>query len=189
MRIMFKNLADRFIPSKRQFIDRITLYHGEILKTGGCDAIAFFMTPSLMWQGSLNQEILALAGPALDQYVLEHVESPHPGEVFKLPGFKTPFKSLFMIILNTWDGGVDFDDNDMVRAYRRTVLMAQEAGLKTLAFPAMGHDKRDFPHLRFARLALQGISQGLDGRMNEVKIVCRDQRMVDTYSERIQKLS
>lgn len=184
---MFKNLTDRLGLSKPQFNDRIRLYHGEILKTPGCEAIVFFMTPNLSWEGALNRDILARAGADLDTYALDHIVNPRPGEVFELPPLALPFKKLFMIILNKWDGGVDFEDSDMVKGYRRAIKMAQDAGIKTIAFPAMGHDKRDFPHLRFARLALQGINEGMDGRLTEVKIVCRDQRMVDTYQERLAK--
>lgn len=174
--------------TKPQFNDRIRLYQGEILTLQGCDAMVFFMTPNLAWEGALNREVLARAGDGLDSYVLEQVVTPHPGEVFSLPPFGLSFRRLYMIVLHKWDGGVDFEDSDMIKGYRRAVSLAQDEGMQTMAIPAMGHDKRDFPHLRFARLALQGITEGMDGRLREVKIVCRDKRMVDTYRERMGKV-
>lgn len=147
----------------------------------------FFMNPDLEWSGPLNQAVLHMAGPELDAFVLDTVQKPKCGEVYRLPGLASPYKALFMGILNPWDGGIDFEDRDLVNCYRRTIDKAQDAGIKNVAFPAMGHDKRDFPHIRFARLALQGILDKLDNRLDEVRIVCRDRRMVDTYTERLKK--
>jgi O-acetyl-ADP-ribose deacetylase (regulator of RNase III) len=185
---MFKILTDRLRSSKRQFTDRVRLYHGEILKTKDVDAICFFMTPALGWGGPLNQAVLQMAGAKLDEYVLENVTSPQAGEAYLLPVFNAPYKKLVMMVLNEWDGGIDFEDSDLVKVYRRAIQQAQDSGLTSIAFPAMGRDKRDFPHIRFARLALEGIAAGLDGRLEEVKIICRDQRMVDTYTERLNKI-
>ncbi len=184
---MLKGLTDRFLPSKPQFIDRIRLYQGEILSLTDVDAIVFFMAPNLQWEGPLNKAVLEKAGPKLDKHVLEYIINAQNGEVHALPGFNMPYKNLMMAILSEWDGGVDFEDRDLLHCYRNAVVQAQSMGLKSIAFPALGRDKRDFPHLRFARLALQGILEKLDGTLDEVRIVCRDKRMVDTYTERLKK--
>lgn len=185
---MFKQIAERLKPSNRQYVQKIRLHYGPILGLEGCESLTFFMSPRLEWEGSLNHEVLATAGPGLDDYVLSNVSRPRSGEVFALPPFDSGRKALFMGVLSEWDGGVDFDDNDLIRCYRAAVEKAQDMGITSIAFPAMGKDKRDFPHIRFARLALQGIMERLDGRMNEVVIACADRRMFDTYRERLEKI-
>jgi O-acetyl-ADP-ribose deacetylase (regulator of RNase III) len=186
---MFKHIAERFKPSKHQFAGKIRLHYGPILEMPGCEAMTFFMSPRLEWDGPLNGAVLARAGNGLDDYILTHVDHPKPGQVFALPAFDAGFKGLFMAVVDEWDGGVDFNDRDLVRCYCDAVIKAQEAGIKTIAFPAMGKDKRDFPHIRFARLALQGILEGLDERMDSVIIACVDKRMINTYQDRLDKLT
>lgn len=154
----------------------------------GCEAMTFFMPENLEWDGSLNSEVLAAAGTELDDFVVDNVTKPRSGNVYTLPPCNMPHKALFMAVLSEWDGGVDFNDRDLVRCYKGAVEKAQEEGIRSLAFPAMGKDKRDFPHIRFARLALQGILEKLDDRIDSVTIACADQRMFTTYKDRLLKM-
>ncbi len=186
---MFKQIAELIKPSKRQHLQKIRLHYGPILEIEGCETITFFMSPRLEWEGSLNHEVLGLAGPRLDAFILDRIQKPQSGTAHCLPSFDmTDRKGLFMAVLSEWDGGIDFDDTDLVRCYRNTVEQAQQLGFRSVAFPAMGKDKRDFPHIRFARLAIQGILERLDDRMDEVYIACMDKRMHDTYRERLVKM-
>lgn len=198
---MFKYLAGLFVkpnavsiplikPYKAQDINKIRLYHGSIFDLDGeVEGIAFFMPENLAWEGLLNKSVLERAGPELDTHILNSVQSPRPGSVFVVPGFDTVFQNLFMGILNEWDGGIDFQDRDLVRCYKDSVIKAAEAGLTRIAFPAMGRDKRDFPHIRFARLAVKGIGQGLavSPAIESVTIACSDMRMMETYRTRLRR--
>ncbi len=186
---MFKRIASKIRPSKPQFINRISIEYGGILAQTNCESILFFMHPKLEWGGDLNHAILDIAGPELDAYIKEHIKTPRSGEVFALPGFNTPFKQMFVAILGHWDGGNGFEDRDLMNCYRHAVRLAQELDIKSLAIPAMGRDKRDFPHIRFARLALKGINEALDSRLERITIYCVDRRTYETYDEQIIKLN
>lgn len=185
---MFKRIAERIRPSRPQFINRISIEYGGILAQTNCESILFFLHPNLEWGGDLNHAILDIAGPELDAYIREYVTTPRSGEVFAVPAFNAPFKQMFVAILANWDGGVGFEDRDLLNCYRHSVRLAQELGLKSLAIPAMGRDKRDFPHIRFARLALKGINEALDNRLDKISIYCVDRRTYQTYSEQVSKL-
>jgi O-acetyl-ADP-ribose deacetylase (regulator of RNase III) len=169
-------------------LDRIRIEYGEILSQGDCDSILFFMHPSLKWGGGLNRAVLDLAGPALDEYMLEHVISPKNGEVFALPAFGAPYKTLFMAILADWDGGNGYEERDLMNCYRGAIEQAEKLGVRSIAIPALGRDKRDFPHIRFARVAMKGILEKLDDRLDFVKIMCIDHTMMRTYREQLEKL-
>jgi len=184
---MFKQIAERLQPSNTRRVRAIRLHHGPIFDAPACDSLVFFMPQTLEWSGPLNRTVLARAGESLDSYVLDHVNKPKPGEVFALPPFSLPYRGLFMAVLAEWDGGVDFNDRDLLNCYRRAIDLAQEKGFRTIAFPALGRDKMDFPHIRFARLALQGILDRLDDRLEGVTIACRDMRMMDIYKQRLSK--
>ena len=135
----------------------------------------------------VEHAILKKAGPELDHYILNHVMSPKSGDVVALPGFDSGFKTLFVAVLAEWDGGSGFEERDLLNCYRRPVEQAQATGLKTLVIPALGRDKRDFPHIRFARLALRGLHEKLDNRMDSVTIMCADRAMVATYQGQLAK--
>lgn len=169
-------------------INKIRLYHGPILELGNSvEGLTFFMPEDLEWSGPLNKSVAAAAGKRLDRFILDHVQSPRSGEVYALPGFDSPFQTLFMAVVNEWDGGIDFEDRDLVRCYRETIHLAAKQNISRVAFPAMGRDKRDFPHIRFARLAVEGIAQGLshEPTIRQVTIACTDKRMVQTYTARL----
>lgn len=185
---MFKRIAAKIRPSKPQFIDRISIEYGAILAQPECESILFFMYPDLEWGGELNYALLKMAGPEMDKYVCEHVTTPHHGEVFAIPGFNSPYKALFLAILGHWDGGIEYEDREILNCYRHAITMAQEAGIKSIAIPSMGRDKRDFPHVRFARLALQGINETMNGSLEKVSIYCVDRQNYDTYVTQLAKM-
>lgn len=198
---MFKYLANLVVPHSGprimrkayhgDVINKIRLFNGSVFDLGGSvQVLTFFINDTLQWDGPLNHTVLAAAGPQLGAYIDKEVDHPNPGDVWALPGFDTPFDALFMAVLEEWDGGIDFRDSDMVQCYRRAVKMAGEKGMTSLVFPAMGRDKRDFPHIRFARLALKGITEGLaqSPTIEQVSIACMDKRMLDTYTERLSKM-
>lgn len=168
--------------------DRIRIEYGEILSQGDCDSILFFMHPSLKWGGALNSAVLELAGPELDEYMLSHVISPKNGEVFAMPAFKAPYKTLFLAVLADWDGGNGFEERDLMNCYRAAIVQAEKLGVRSIAIPAMGRDKRDFPHIRFARVAIKGLLERLDERLDFVKIMCIDHTMMRTYQEQLEKV-
>ena len=173
---------------RAQYIDKIRVEYGELLSDKDCDSILFFMRPNLEWGGNLNRAVLQMAGNALDEYIVDRVHSPRSGEVFALPPFDTRYKVIIMAILADWDGGVGFEERDLLNCYRRTIEIAEAAGARRIAIPAMGRDKRDFPHIRFARLALQGITDRLDCDIDYLKIMCADRTMMTTYSEQLEKI-
>jgi len=184
---MFKRLAQKLRPGNPVYVDRIRIEYGEILSQGDCDSILFFMQPSLKWGGGLNRAVLKQAGPELDKYILDHVVTPQSGEVYALPAFHAPYKTLFMAVLADWDGGNGFEERDLLNCYRGAIEKAEQLGVRSIAIPALGRDKRDFPHIRFARLALQGILERLDPRLDFVKVVCIDRTMMATYQGQLEK--
>ncbi len=186
---MFQLFARKFKPrQKPDYLDRIKIEYGQILSQEDCEAILFFIHPNLNWGGSLNRAVLAKAGPGLDAFVHQTVATPRSGEVYVLPPFNTGYKAMIMAVLADWDGGIGFEERDLLNCYRHTIEKAQAAGIRSIGIPAMGRDKRDFPHIRFARLTLQGIAEKMDEAIDCVKIMCIDHTMMRTYKEQMDKL-
>lgn len=185
---MFKRIAQKLRPNNPQYFDKIRIEYGELLAQDDCEAILFFIRPNLEWGGELNRAVLEMAGEEVDTYVLENIDHPHSGEVYALPPGKTGYKNLFMAVLADWDGGNGFEERDLLNCYRETIEKAQLRGIKRIGIPAMGHDKRDFPHIRFARVALRGIMERIDDRIDCIKVMCIDRTMMATYNTQLEKL-
>ena len=185
---MFTRIAQKLRRNNPQYLDRIRIEQGEILSQMDCEAILFFMHPNLEWGGGLNSNVLEIAGPELDSYILNHIHKPKSGQVFALPPFQSGYKAMFMAVLNDWDGGNGFEERDLLNCYRHTIEKAEKMGIRSIAIPAMGRDKRDFPHIRFARVAVQGIMERISDKIDFVKIMCLDWTMRSAYQNQIDKL-
>lgn len=195
---MFKSLIHRLFsatpiveagkPKSRKNIQKIGLFHGNILEHTDCDALVSFITADLTLEGPLNIAYLKAAGEELGDYIAEHIIKPQAGEVFVVPAFGLPVRNIVLAVLPKWGGGIDDEDRAMIRCYRRALERAHEFHLQTLAFPALGFGRLNFPHIRFARHAVRGLLEGMHEDITEVRIVGKEQRMLDIYAKQIKKL-
>ena len=150
-------------------------------------ALTFFLTPRVRWDGPLAQKILDVAGEPMREQAKLIIKSPKPGQVYDFPDFGSGFEKLYVGILDEWDDGVLFEERRMVSCYRKVIEKAKSAGLESIVFPALGKDKTDFPHIKFARLAMKGIFSALGDPVQTVTIACADKRMMETYQRRLQE--
>ena len=191
---MFKQLAERLFTSKPigrkeyEHINTIRLFHGEVMEHTDADVLVSFVTPDLSLGGPLNKAFLAQAGEELGDYIAENIIHPRAGEAFLVPAFNMPMKNIMLLVLPKWEDGLQNEDRQMLRCYRRAIRLAQEQGLKSIAFPALGFGRLNFPHIRFARLAVKGVLETLDARMDDVRVVCKERGMTDIYAQNLKKM-
>lgn len=194
MMFIFKDLSKRLLEAKPiaftsyEHIRKIRLFHGDVLDHTACEAMVSFVTADLSLGGPLNKAFLQRAGEQLGDYIADNVIKPKAGDAFIVPAFKMPIKKIILIVLPKWEDGLQNEDRQMLRGYRKAVSLAQEQGIKSIAFPALGFGRRNFPHIRFARLAVKGILDTVDHRLDEVRIVCKEKGMADIYTRHLQKL-
>lgn len=149
-----------------------------------------FVTADLSLGGPLNKAYLAKAGEELGDYIAEHVIQPKAGEAFLCPPFAMPNKGIMLAVLPKWEDGLQNEDRQMLRCYRNAVRIAQEKRIRSIAFPALGFGRLNFPHIRFARLAVRAILESMENGdgPDEVRIVCKERGMVDIYATHLRKL-
>lgn len=169
-------------------IDKIRLFHGDILDHTDCDALVSFVSADLSLGGPLNKAYLAMAGEEMGDFIAERIIQPKPGEAFVIPAFQMPVKNIVLAVLPQWEDGLQNEDRQMLRCYRRAISQSSEHGIKTLAFPALGFGQLNFPHIRFARFALRGILDTLTEDVDEVRIVCKERNMSEIYAKNLRKL-
>lgn len=162
---------------------------GDITQQADVEAIVSTISGDLKVDGSLNRAVIAAAGEKLDEFILEHIYKPRPGDSFAVPGFSLPVPHIIYIITPPWRTGFDREDRDLLRCYRHAMQLAQRMGLKKVAFPALGTGQNKFPVKRAARLALQGIRDRLSTDFQEIRIVCSKDEAYEAFRERLDQES
>lgn len=176
-----------FTKQPYSYIHSIRLFHDNVLNHQDVDALVSFLPKDLSLEGPLIKQIMAKSGPDLDHHIVNNFLKPRPGQAFHAPGFAMPVSNLIFGIIPEWDGGINNEDRLLRHCYKNIIQLAQEKEIKSIAFPAMGIGRIKFPHIRFARLAVQGILDTLDHRLNEVRIVCKQEDMAEIYREQLEK--
>ncbi len=180
---MEKVIAEPGRPSN-PYLSRIKPVVGDITRQDA-DAIVSFLPQDLEYRGAINAAILAAAGQKMDDFVLEHIYRPRPGDVYAVPGFELPCKHILFGIMPVWRSDTDREDKHLLIACRRAMEMARVMSLSTIAFPPLASGRHGYPKARAARLMLQGIFERMDELIAEVRIVCPDEETLRIFSERL----
>ena len=178
-------ITERYARSNDHLIDIISLLYGDITDDLGVDAIVSVLPPDLELNSSLNQSIMKAAGEKLDDFILENIFKPRPGDSFSVPGFNLPVENIIYTISKPWQDGLESEDRDLLRCYRRPMKMATRMGWTKIAFPALATGRKAFPPKRAARLAIQAILQRIDPTFKDIKIVCNRDETYEAFYERL----
>ncbi|MCB9979292.1 MAG: macro domain-containing protein [Rhodospirillales bacterium] len=163
---------------------RIRIVVGDVLKFPG-DALVTVIPETLRIHRSFNHRLIAAAGEALDDFVVEHIDCPHPGDTFSVPGFSLRTQHVLFAVVPDWKSDFEKEDRHLLNCYRGALDMAARMGLKRLVFPDFLAGEGEFPDNRAIRLAVQGIMDRLRDPLEEVWIVCKTQDVADAYQSRL----
>lgn len=175
-------IAEPYPRSNRHLINKIRLIEGDLTQQGDVDVIVGAIPSTLKVNGSLNQALIAAAGAQLDEFIVENIYKPRAGDVFEVPPFNLPAPHVFFAVTPDWKIVLEREDRDLVRCYRAAMQMAENRGLKKIAFPALGTGKRQYPVRRAARLAIQGIMDRMTDHFDEVRIICNRRDQYDAFA-------
>ncbi len=176
-------ISDQGNPSN-PYLERIKLVQGDITKQK-TDAIVSVLPQSLEYRGGLNAAILEAAGQKLDEFVLEHIFKPRPGDIYAVPSFNLPCKNIFFAILPKWTLGFDRDDRHLLLATRKAMEITRTMCLASVSFPPLAAGKHGYPPQKAARLIVQAILERLDENFDEVRIVSPDVEVLKLFYERL----
>jgi O-acetyl-ADP-ribose deacetylase (regulator of RNase III) len=166
------------------YLNRIKIVLGDI-SDQEVDCIAGLLPPNLAIDGAINSSILARAGNDLDEFILEHIYQPKPGDVYAVPGFNLPCRNILFAIRPKWKSDFEREDKHLVMSVRKIMVLAKCMLQTRIAFPPLASGKNGFAKQRAARLLIQGIADRLDEPISEVRIVCPDAETLGIYTERL----
>jgi O-acetyl-ADP-ribose deacetylase (regulator of RNase III) len=160
----------------RRSVDRIEVCEGDIT-TLAVDAIVNAANASLMGGGGVDGAIHRAAGPEL-MAECSGLGGCSTGEAKITGGYRLAARHVIHTVGPFWRGGSADEERLLASCYRRSLELARENGLRSIAFPAISTGLYGFPASRAARIAVETVADVLDDdqHFERVLLCCFDAR-------------
>ena len=152
-------------------MERIQLYQGDITEMH-VDAIVNAANKSLLGGGGVDGAIHRAAGPKLLEEC-KKLGGCETGQAKITHAYRLPARFVIHTVGPVWYGGEIGEAEQLANAYRNSLLLAKEHGLKTIAFPNISTGVYHFPKEQAAKIAIETIRDFLkDDHSFESVIFC-----------------
>ena len=155
------------------------------------DAIVNAANSSLMGGGGVDGAIHRAAGPELIEECIRAAKErrdipggPCPaGDAVITGAGRLPCKKVIHTVGPVWYGGASGEAALLTSCYRKSMILAEEAGLKSMAFPNISTGVYGYPKDKAALVALEAVRKTLDETpgIEQVVFVCFDEENFDLY--------
>jgi len=160
---------------------KLTAVQGDITQLQ-VDAIVNAANTSLLGGGGVDGAIHRAAGPELFDACFK-LNGCATGDAKATPGFLLPAKWVFHAVGPVWQGGENGEDKLLAGCYRRSLELAREHQVRTIAFPAISTGVYRFPPERAARIAVDTVTKhAADSGVEDVQFVCFNRETLDIYN-------
>jgi O-acetyl-ADP-ribose deacetylase len=136
-------------------LERLRVIRGDITRLD-VDAIVNAANTRLKGGGGVDGAIHRAAGPELLEACLQLGGCP-TGQARITPGYRLPARWVIHAVGPFWSGGRRGEDDLLASAYRSSLLLASEHGLRSIGFPSISTGAYRFPVQRAARIAVDTI--------------------------------
>jgi O-acetyl-ADP-ribose deacetylase (regulator of RNase III) len=152
------------------------------------DAIVNAANTSLLGGGGVDGAIHRAAGPRLLEECRKLGGCP-TGQAKITTGGNLPASFVIHTVGPIWRGGENREDQQLRECYLNSMKLAEQNGVRTIAFPSISTGAYGFPIERAARIAVSTVRECLD-RMPHVQtvlFVCFSQSDYDVYQEALER--
>ncbi len=161
---------------------RVGVVEGDITRLD-VDAIVNAANTTLLGGGGVDGAIHRAAGPGL----LEECRAlggAATGEVEMTGGHRLRARRVRHAVGPVWQGGGAGEDEALARCYRSAMRLAAEAGLRSIAFPAISTGAYGFPLERATRIAVGEVRRALEAGSPVERVVfcCFSARDREVYA-------
>ncbi len=167
---------------------KIQIERGDIT-TYAVDAIVNAANTSLLGGGGVDGAIHRAAGPEL-LAECRTLNGCQTGQAKITKGYRLPAKFVIHTPGPVWRGGTHGEAALLRDSYRNSLLLAQENGCQSVAFPSISTGVYHFPLEQAAEIACATIRQTLAEcpGIQTVYVVCFNQQTLDAFRRAEQKL-
>ena len=148
------------------------------------DAIVNAANQSLLGGGGVDGAIHRAAGPELLE-ACRGLGGCDVGDAKITPGFKLPARFVIHTVGPVWYGGNSGEADKLASCYRRSLELAQENEVKTIAFPAISTGVYGYPIEAATRIAIETVSNYLSQHDNDLDVTfcCFSDRDLEVYCQ------
>ncbi len=171
---------------------KLSLIPGDITKQ--CtEAIVNAANSGLMGGGGVDGAIHRAGGPAILEECrrIRADKGPLPtGKAVITTGGKLPASYVIHTVGPIWHGGMHGEAELLVSAYRESLKLAADRGIKTISFPSISTGAYGYPVEEAAAVALKTVVEFLqeDTSLQEVTFVLFDTSTYEVYTQVLKDL-
>ena len=168
--------------------DRIAVVQGDITKLA-VDAIVNAANSTLLGGGGVDGAIHKAAGPELLKECRRLGGCP-TGEAKITKGYCLPARWVIHTVGPVWQGGTGNEDQVLASCYQRCLTLAEQNGIKTIAFPAISTGVYSFPLERATTIAVTEVTNFLDrnSTVEAISMVCFSETSYRCYLDTVQRI-
>jgi len=171
-----------------QVRNRIEIVEGDVTKQR-VDAIVNAANTTLLGGGGVDGAIHRAAGPELLEECRAFGGGP-TGQAKITKGYKLPAKWVIHTVGPVWREGQHGEEELLASCYRNSLALAEQKGVRTIAFPSISTGAYGFPMERAARIAVTEIKTFLErnSSMEKVVLVCFGKSAFDIHREALAEI-
>lgn len=161
---------------------RIEILRGDITEQK-VDAVVNAANSTLLGGGGVDGAIHRAAGPELLEECRK-LGGCATGAAKITHGYRLPATWVIHTVGPIWKGGNHGEDRLLADAYRNSLDVAQQSGVRSIAFPSISTGAYGFPVDRAAKIALREITRHVEQNALPIKVivVCFDENTFQAYS-------
>ena len=161
--------------------ENITIVMGDITELD-TDVIVNAANESLLGGGGVDGAIHRAAGPELLEECRKLNGCP-TGEAKLTEAYRLPAKYVIHTVGPIWAGGNSGEPGLLASCYRNSLNLAEDNGLKSIAFPSISTGVYGYPFAEACEIAITEIQEFLNesGAQIRVILVTHSQNDFDTY--------
>jgi O-acetyl-ADP-ribose deacetylase (regulator of RNase III) len=164
-----------------QISNRIEIVEGDITKQR-VDAIVNAANTTLLGGGGVDGAIHRAAGPELLEECRTLGGCP-TGQAKITAGYKLPARWVIHTVGPVWRDGQHGEEDLLASCYRNSLALAEQKGVRTIAFPSISTGAYGFPMDKAARIAAAESRMFLErnSSMEKVVLVCFGKSAFDVH--------